>query len=437
MAFIGKKRKGRIALLTVFVLLCLCALGILIAHKEDVDSFECYNCLTIESGDPWPQAADFLKNTDGLNVDEVFYVTDIAQMQTNKPGSYDVVLSYRDETANAIILVQDSVAPVGSVRDISLINPESITAEDLLVDCFDQTEVSVCLEFEPVLTETGTTEVVVILEDEGGNVTRLMSIVSVISDSQAPVIQGAKDLETYVEDTISYRSGITVEDDQDDAPVLTVDNSAVDLSTPGLYNLTYIATDHAGNSSSETVTIQVYPKKENYVEPEIIYEAADSLLAKIIRDDMTTREKVEAVYCWVWMHTDYVGYSEKDDWLQGAYQFLTTRRGDCYSFCALNKLLLQRLGIPTIDVEKVKNYEGDSRHYWLLVSIDGGETYYHLDNCQSPSLCLVTDAQLDSFSAMHRNCFNRDVSLYPTTPEENLPYSPLPWGDPILRNTTG
>ena len=112
---------------------------------------------------------------------------------------------------------------------------------------------------------------------------------------------------------------------------------------------------------------------------------------------------------------------------------LQTRHGDCYSYFALNKLMLQRLGIPTIDVEKVKNHEGDTRHYWLLVSIDDGQTYYHMDNVWSMGLCLVTDQQLDDFSARHKNCFNRDVSLYPATPEEKLPYNPLPWNDSTIK----
>jgi predicted transglutaminase-like cysteine proteinase len=249
------------------------------------------------------------------------------------------------------------------------------------------------------------------------------------------VIQGAQNLEVYVEDAVAYRSGITVTDDQDDAPTLTVDNSAVDLSTPGLYELTYIATDHAGNSSSQTVSVKVYPKKANHVDPEVIYAAADKLLAKFIRDDMTTRQKVEAIYCWVQMHNQYANHSDKDDWLQAAYALLQTRQGDCYSYFALNKLLLHRLGIPTIDVEKVKTHEGDSRHYWLLVSIDGGETYYHIDNVWSMVLCLVTDQQLHDFSVRNdNNCFNRDESLYPATPEEKLPYSELPWNDPLIRN---
>ena len=123
------------------------------------------------------------------------------------------------------------------------------------------------------------------------------------------------------------------------------------------------------------------------------------------------------------------------DWLQGAYDMLLNRRGDCYSFFAINKLLLRRAGIATIDVEKVKNHDTDSMHYWLLVSIDGGESYYHLDNVWSPELCLLTDGELDAYSQIHRNCFNRDTSLYPATPKDPLPDSVMPWNDNILRTT--
>ena len=94
--------------------------------------------------------------------------------------------------------------------------------------------------------------------------------------------------------------------------------------------------------------------------------------------------------------------------------------------------MLERLNIPTIDVKKVKNFPEDSNHYWLMVSIDGGMSYYHYDNVWSRYLCLVTDAKLDAFSKSCKNCFNRDKSLYPATPTESLPASTLPWNDPKI-----
>lgn len=184
----------------------------------------------------------------------------------------------------------------------------------------------------------------------------------------------------------------------------------------------YTATDDAGNSSSVTAKISVYEKKENYVEVDVINDAADQVLSTIINDDMTDREKVEQVYWWIRNHCGYINNSNKDDWMQAAYTMLKNCQGDCYNYFALCKLMLERLGIPNIDVAKVPNYDGDSHHYWSLVSVDGGETYYHVDitprKGDSVHFLLVTDEFMDDYSAEHKNCFNRDKSLYPATPEE-------------------
>ena len=261
-----------------------------------------------------------------------------------------------------------------------------------------------------------------------------------VPDTQAPVITGAKDLEVYVGDTVSYRSGVSVTDDLDQNPKLKIDNSGVDLTKPGTYTVTYTATDAAGNTTAATIKLTVKAKPANFVEPDVIYAKADEILAQFITDDMTAREKVEAVYVWTRrsVHLTYgsapAGFvHEEADWLQTAYELLNrdVSKGDCFYFFAVQKLLLQRLNIPTIDCEKI--YDGDSHHYWLLVSVDGGKTYYHFDNVWSKQLCLVTDAELDAFSAaVESHPFNRDKSKYPATPTEKLPASELPWENPAI-----
>ena len=264
---------------------------------------------------------------------------------------------------------------------------------------------------------------------------------SAVKDTQAPVIEGAKNLEVYMGDAVSYRKGITVTDNVDTDLKVEVNNSKVDLTKPGVYEITYTAKDTAGNSAAPvTVTLTVKVKPENFVDPEVIYAKADAILEKFIRDDMTDREKAEAVYVWTRrsVHLTYgsapKGFDhENADWLQTAYQLLNkdVSKGDCFYFFAVQKLLLQRLDIPTIDCEKI--YDGDSHHYWLLVSVDGGKSYYHFDNVWSKQLCLVTDAELDAFSAaVDSNPFNRNKDLYPATPTEKLPASTLPWEDPAI-----
>ncbi|MBE6958400.1 MAG: DUF5011 domain-containing protein [Ruminococcaceae bacterium] len=261
-----------------------------------------------------------------------------------------------------------------------------------------------------------------------------------VVDTAAPLISGTKDLEVYAGDAVSYKSGVTVTDDLDPKPTLSIDNSQVDLSKPGVYSVTYTATDASGNKSSVTVKLTVKVKPENYVDPEVIYAKADAILAQFIRPDMTDREKAEAVYVWTRrsVHLTYgsapKGFDhESADWLQCAYQLINKDviKGDCFFFFAAQKLLLQRLGLPTIDCEKI--YDGNTHHYWLLVSVDGGKSYYHFDNVWSKSLCLVTDAELDAFSAaIDSHPFNRNPNLYPATPTEPLPAGELPWTDPAI-----
>ena len=246
-------------------------------------------------------------------------------------------------------------------------------------------------------------------------------IVCTVADTEAPVISGVKDFVIYEGDPISYRSGVTVTDDVDSAPELTVDSSMVDLSAAGTYIVTYVAADAAGNRNCAAATVSVLPKKDGYVDLDTIYAAADETLETIITSDMTTRQQVRAIYDWARSNLYYSGHSDRADWRQTAYTMLTQNGGDCYGYFAVTKLFFERLGIPNIDVTKVKNYNGDSEHFWSLVSVDGGESYYHFDATprvgQTEDFCLITDAALDAYSKDHKNCHNRDKSLYPTTPE--------------------
>lgn len=241
-------------------------------------------------------------------------------------------------------------------------------------------------------------------------------------DTEAPVISVEAELVTYAGDSISYRSAVTVTDDTDTAPVLEVDSSAVDLSTAGTYEVVYTARDAAGNRSSAAATVTVLPKEAGYVDLETIYTAADAVLDSLFWDGITTREQVAAIYSWAHTNLSYGGHSDRTDWRQTAYTMLTEGRGDCYGYFAVTKLFFERLGIPNIDVEKVKNYDGDSNHYWSMVSLDGGETWYHFDATprlgQTVDFCLVTDEILDAYSNENKGSHNRDKSLYPATPEE-------------------
>ena len=271
------------------------------------------------------------------------------------------------------------------------------------------------------LNTVGAYEVTYSVTDAAGNTTTAAITVTVTDDNTAPSILGVHDISLYLGSAVSYRKGIEVRDDKDPAPKLEVDSSQVDLTNPGVYPLVYTARDMTGNETRMEVTVTVAEKPVSFVEEDVIYAKVDNLLKGIVSDTMTDEAKVKAIYAHLRSRYSYANHSDKTDWLQGAYVMMTEGQGDCFNYFALTKLMLERCGIPNIDVRKVPNSERDSDHYWSLVSVDGGKTYYHLDTTprygDGDNFCLVTDAFLDAYSAANKNCHNRDKSLYPATPD--------------------
>lgn len=376
-----------------------------------------YDVLTVEAGGKVPDAQSFLAEDKDIVLS---YADGASQVRTDVPGDYPVTVQWDDKTAKVTVRVVDTVAPAGMVQELTALQKELPEAEDFVTVIDDATAVTIRYETAPDETNDQPQQVVILLTDAGGNVTKLTATLTVIIDKQAPTITGTKDVEVYEGKTVAYRNGITVTDDMDEEPVLNVDSSAVDLSTPGQYPVVYTATDASGNTATVTVTVTVMEMKDSYVDIDIINAEVDKILDQIITEGMSQLEQVRAVYRWIRNNCGYTSTSFKDDWRQAGYKMLKERVGDCYYYFGLCKLMLERLEIPNIDVKKVPNYEGDSNHYWHLVSVDGGETYYHVDTTPRTvptNFCMVTDKVMDDFSAGYRNCFNRDKSLYPATPE--------------------
>ena len=374
--------------------------------------------VTVEAGVGSAQASDFL--VDPTAEMTVCFVN--LNVDYNVPGDYSVMIECDGYTFQRTITVVDTTAPTGEVQNVTFFLEPVPQVSDFVVSMKDISDTTASFKAEPDLSVAGDQDVTIVLTDAYGNSTELTAVLTVILDTQAPEISGVQELMVYQDDTVAYRSGVTVTDDMDEKPVLSVDTTQVDLTTPGTYTVVYSATDASGNITTQETTITVREKKVGYADLETIYAKADELLAGIVNDSMDKEAQVRAIYRWVKGHMGYSGHSDKSDWLQGAYRAMMDRTGDCFNYFAICKLFFERLGIDNIDVVKVKNYERDSNHFWSLVSLDGGETWYHFDTTprvgDGDNFCLVTDAFMDRYSKANNNCFNRDKSLYPATPEE-------------------
>ena len=252
------------------------------------------------------------------------------------------------------------------------------------------------------------------------------------ADTTPPTISGATDKNVYVNDTISYRDGVTVTDNVDENVQLNIDSSKVDLTKPGKYELVYSATDSSGNTATVSVTVTVAKrpsKQENNTDKgegtkapaastkEKLDALCTEILQDILSDGMSDRQKAEAIYKRV-HRIKYVNTPDDGDWIENAYVGLTTGRGDCENYSAASRALLTKAGIPNYELER---YGGTSEHYWEIVYVDGG--WYHFDACPTsskyPIRCfLLTDDEVIAYSNSRTDKPNYYIYNHDTCPYE-------------------
>ncbi len=398
----ARERKVRILMISAAVLLILLIallLGFLLWNPvEDEVVMEAGNEITL----------DMFVEEEGAE-----FVTDVSSIDTQKVGAHNIIIKVGNREFDSMLIIRDTAAPKADVVEVTTKAGELPKAEEFVTNITDCSDVTVSYKEVPDVTSKGDIEVVVVLTDERGNSTEVKSVMHVLTDSEPPVITGAKDSSIIVGESVSYRLGITVTDNEDENPTLTIDNSKVNLDEPGEYEVVYTATDAAGNSSSVTVTLTVKEKPSNYVDEETVMQIAREILSVITNESMSQMEVAFAIYRWTNLNIGYVNDSDKSSWVQGAYQAFTERSGDCYNYFAAAKALFTAAGIENIDV--VKSDTSHSSHYWSLINL--GDGWYHVDATPRKGtgdlFFMVTDAELEEYSISHNNSHIFDTNAYP------------------------
>lgn len=403
--------RRRITLLVlILILIAACAVMYVINRKNPIKS-----AITVEAGAAVGISA-FLEEADT----DAGFITDMSSIDTTKPGRYPISIAVGKKEYTSTLIVSDTVAPTADAVSVTVFSGDALEATDCVENINDVTEVTVAFENEPDVVTGGESVVAIILTDAGGNETKVLTTITVLTDTQAPVIEGAEDIEAFVGDSISYKANITVTDDYDEKPSLTIDNSRVDLTTAGAYEVTYTATDAAGNSSSVTITLTLTDKPEGYVEPEEVYELAQEVYDDIITDSMTDMQKAFAIYLWVRSNIGYTGDSDKSSWTIGAYDAFKNLSGDCFNYFAAAKALFDLAGIENIDI--VKSDTSHSSHFWSLINLGYG--WYHVDctprKGDGDDFFMVTDEELEAYSVEHKNSHIFDSDLYPERATESV-----------------
>ena len=187
---------------------------------------------------------------------------------------------------------------------------------------------------------------------------------------------------------------MTATDKQDGALTFTVDPGNMDIKTAGRYTVYYSAVDTDGNQLIAPRTVIV-----ESVTGQAVRQSAQAVLNQIITPDMSRDKQIYAVYHYARWNVAYVGSSDKSSLENGAYEGFTKKKGDCYTYYAMVKVMLDMLGIENLEVTRVG---GTSHHWWNLVLFEDGK-YYHVDS--SP-----TRVRLDNIS--HSKMTESDLVIY-------------------------
>lgn len=357
-------------------------------------------------------------------VKEASFITDINALNNKIPCYYDIEILADGVTYHTTLTIQDTVAPSAIVCAAETALGVLPDAAIFVSNIHDVSPVTITYHTEPDVETEGKNPAIIKLTDSSGNSTLVDVIVNVIEyDETPPVITGASDMELYIGDSISYRANVSVSDNKDESPILEIDNSQVNLNEPGEYQVIYTASDSSGNVSSVTVTLTVREKPETYIEPDVVYAMAEDILDQITDDSMDDMQVGYAIYYWCRNNIKYVGTSDKTSWTRAAYDAFKTHVGDCFSYYAAAKAMLDVAGIENIIIERIEGVR-DGHHYWNLINL--GDGWYHLDasprNGPGDDFFMVTDEELLAYSDTHNNTHKFDPDLYPERATESVQY---------------
>lgn len=376
-----------------------------------------YRSVAIELGTERLDISDFL-------MDDVFkgsFITDISNINLKEPGTHNISLEVDGDIYSSQLEIIDTTPPKANVINQVIWVNDKISPDVFVKNIFDYSDVKVFFGEEPDFSLAGMHKVSIILEDTSKNRTEMAAYLTIREDTEPPVIEGVEDITVYVDERVSYRRNVRVTDNRDAEVELIVDSSKVNLKKEGKYEVTYIATDTAGNTATETITITVLKKPWDYVDPEELDKLADSVLDMIIKDGMSDKEKLKAIFQWTKKRISYTGSTYKKNWMWAAVQGIKKGSGDCFTYYGTARALLTRAGFENLCVTRI-----DNTHYWNLVKYNGN--WYHFDTCPHSSKYpfngfLRTDAEVAEYSKKRkdkRNYYTFDKSLYPATPDEPL-----------------
>ena len=337
-------------------------------------------------------------------------------------GTYPLTVTNNGRDKDFKLVVQDTVAPVLTFNtDLTFYLHQKLNVMDFVKSCDDMSPVEYHLSEEPDTMTEGIHEVSLIVTDAAGNSTTVVVEYKVEGDGEPPEFSGVSDMKTIAGIPVYYQRGVKAIDGGVEVQVEVTEPEDFSIRKPGTYEITYTAQDMAGNVAEKTAKLTVLPAITDVekLSSEDVFRIGDYIIESLKKDNNFKDKKAfaRAIYTYVQSHMFYSDNKDILDWQHAAVIAIYNGYGDCRNYYAFSRLLLSCAEIENMTVEKEKTADWQNAHYWNLVKINGA--WYHFDTTPRfdvSDFFMWTDAQMDAYSARNQDCFNRDKSLYPPTP---------------------
>lgn len=302
--------------------------------------------------------------------DESISASFVTELSVGKGGIFSLRLLCAEREYEVEYVITEDVPPQGVGKEVTVEAGAVPDPAEFVEQILDDTSVTVTYEGTPTFVQAGKQTLILVLTDLFGNTSQVEAVANIVPAANGPQFAGLETIYLELGATVSYKTGVTATDAQDGQLSFEVDPGNFDNKTAGRYTVLYSATDSDGNKLVMPRTVVV----ESHV-GQIVREKAQELLNRIIKPGMTHDEKIYAVFKQVKNYVWYSGNSDKSSLENAAYEGFTKWAGDCYTYYAMVRVMLDMLQIPNVEVTRVG---GTSHHWWNLVQFEDGK-YYHVD----------------------------------------------------------
>ncbi|MCL1787546.1 MAG: hypothetical protein FWG38_06130 [Defluviitaleaceae bacterium] len=208
---------------------------------------------------------------------------------------------------------------------------------------------------------------------------------TVLPNDIPPTITGVADITVSTRSTLLLRQNVAAHDAFGRPLDFFIDSHQVDVDTPGRYPIVYYTYDDCGNRTEVAATVTV-----TSVDIDEVYRRIDNILAGITTDEASQVEQARAVHTWMTRNMTYAATIGLTGRYENADQGLRHRSGNCFVYFYTAEMMLTRLGIPNLRVDRLG---GETNHRWHLINPDE-LGWHHFDT--SPHHLSVA-AQVDTF----------------------------------------